>query len=126
MPKDLGLLILRLGAGGTMLMAHGLPKMMNFSSNAPNFPDPIGFGPSISLGLAVFAEVFCAFALIIGLGTRLLAIPLIITMLVAFFIIHGADGFAKQELSMMYGMMYIVIFLVGPGKYSVDNIFSAK
>ncbi|WP_333907979.1 DoxX family protein [Aequorivita sinensis] len=64
--------------------------------------------------------------LIIGLSTRLAAIPLAITMLVAAFIVHANDGFGRQELPLLYAAIYISIALIGAGKYSLDNRISKK
>ena len=55
--EDLGKLLLRVVAGGIMLLDHGWPKLAGFSGMADTFPDPIGLGPGLSLGLIVFAEV---------------------------------------------------------------------
>ena len=63
----------------------------------------------------------CSIFLILGLWTRLALMPLIITMLVAVFIVHGADPFAKKELGLMYLIGYISIFIAGAGKYSIDR-----
>lgn len=121
---DLGLLILRLTTGITMLVAHGLPKLERLmGSDEITFPDPIGVGTVASLSLAVFAEVFCSGLLILGWYTRIALVPLIITMGFAFFDIHIADEFSRMEKSMLYGLMYLVLFLSGPGKYSVDGRF---
>lgn len=102
-----------------MLLAHGISKAASYPN--PDFPDPLGLGANLSLILAIFSEVICSFLLVLGLWTRLAAIPLIVTMLTAGFIVHGADPFSKKELSLIYLLGYIVIFLMGPGKYSVDG-----
>jgi putative oxidoreductase len=123
---DLILLILRLTVGGFML-THGMGKYYSLIGDAPiQFPDPLSVGATASLALTVFAEVLCSILIIIGLGTRLAAIPLLITMIVAAFVIHGADGFGKQELPLMYAAIYLVIAIVGAGKWSVDNLLHGK
>lgn len=123
---DIALLILRLTVGFFML-SHGMGKFYNLIGDAPiQFPDPLGVGTTASLGLAVFSEVLCSILLIVGLGTRLAAIPLIITMLVAAFIIHATDGFGKQELPLMYVAIYLVIAIAGAGKISIDNWLHKK
>lgn len=115
------LLILRLVSGGFML-THGLGKFFKLFGNDPiQFADPIGLGVTFSLILTVFAEVFCSVFLILGIATRLSAIPLLITMLVAAFVVHSADGFGKQELPLLYAAIYLVIAIAGAGKYSVDK-----
>jgi putative oxidoreductase len=118
---DAGLLILRLAVGGLML-THGWPKLAGFTERMDRFADPLGIGSTSSLGLAVFAEVFCSVLLMLGLLTRLSLIPLIITMGVAVFVIHANDPFSKQELGLLYLLPYLTLFFTGPGKYSVDKM----
>ena len=60
------------------------------------FPEVMGMSPTLSLALAVFAEVVCSILLLVDLLTRYAAILSIVTMLKAVFIIHGDDTFAKQ------------------------------
>ena len=124
---DIALLLLRFTVGSMMLYSHGWRKLMKFFSDDPiGFADPIGLGMLTSLVLVVFAEVFCSFLLIIGLGTRLATTPLMITMLVAIFIIHWDDPFSKKEFAILYLVPYIVIFLMGPGRYSLDALITKK
>lgn len=123
---DLGFLLLRLAAGGLML-THGFPKLLKLFGNEPiSFGDPIGIGVEASLTLTVFAEFVCAVFLVVGLGTRLVLLPLFVTMAVAFFIVHGADPFQQKELSLLYMLLYLVLFLTGPGKYSLDYYLMRK
>src|SRR5690606_22386706 len=96
------LLIARLFIAAMMLV-HGLPKLEKLIAGGEvQFADPIGVGPTASLALAVFAEVFCSLLIMFGLMTRFATIPLIITMLVAVFQVHMNDGFSRQELGMHY------------------------
>ncbi|MCE4564010.1 DoxX family protein [Maribellus sp. CM-23] len=119
------LLILRVGTGAFML-THGYPKLQRLLSGEFQFADPFGLGPGISLGLAVFAEFFCSILLILGLGTRLATIPLIVTMSVAAFIAHGADPFARKEMALLYLLSYVVLLFSGPGKISVDQLLGKR
>ena len=48
--------------------------------------------PTLMAWLAVVSEVVGAIALLIGLGTRLFSIPLMVTMLVAAFTVHAKNG----------------------------------
>ena len=115
------LLLLRVSTGIFML-THGIGKFSKLFGDEPiKFSDPLGVGVTASLALAVFAEVFCSLLLILGVATRAAAIPLLITMLVAAFIVHGADGFKKQELSLLYSVIYLSIAIAGAGKISIDN-----
>ena len=96
-PTSIGILVLRVGSGGMMVAGHGLSKLSRFAEMAGKFPDPLGIGNEASMALAVFAEFFCAIAIVLGLATRLAAIPLVINMLVAGFIVHAADPWKRKE-----------------------------
>lgn len=112
-------LLLRIVGGGFML-THGIPKLMRLLDGNMQFGNPIGIGPEASLILTVFAEFLCALMILLGIGTRMASIPLIITMAVAAFIAHGGDSFGKKELALIYLGIYTVLLFLGSGKYSFD------
>ncbi|PKR81200.1 DoxX family protein [Brumimicrobium salinarum] len=121
--KDISSLLLRIVLGLSMFYGHGLGKWeMLWGDGAIQFADPLGLGVTLSLGLAVFAEVICALMLVFGLFTRLALIPLIATMAVAVFIFHSGHAFAKIELSLIYLCGFISLLFVGPGRISLDHI----
>lgn len=122
---DLGLFFFRLVIGSLMLV-HGFGKFQNLMAGKTGFLDPIGLGPTTSLVLVVFAEFFCALLVVIGLFTRAALIPLIITMLVAFFVFHGGDPLSDKELSLIYLAGFGALFFTGPGKYSIDQLLNQK
>ncbi|WP_372932477.1 DoxX family protein [Mariniphaga sediminis] len=123
---NFALLLLRAGAA-LMMLTHGVPKLMQFFSGEPiAFASVFGMSTVLSLALAVFAEVLCSIFILFGLGTRLSSIPLIITMLIAAFHIHGADPFSSKEKSLLFGLIFIVLLLTGAGKYSIDYLLSEK
>lgn len=119
----IGLLGLRVAGGGLMLLGHGWAKLQNFSSLSESFPDPLGVGSFVSVSLAIFAEFFCAAAVVLGVATRLAAVPLIVTMGVALLIVHAEDPWKVKELSCLYGLLFCVILLTGPGPLSLDHLF---
>ena len=104
---------------GVLLMNHGIQKWSNFQELSAVFPDPLGLGSPISLGLAIFGELVCSMAFIIGFLYRLAMIPMIFTMIVAFFIVHA---FAVKELAFIYLIVFIIMYIAGPGKFSIDHI----
>lgn len=118
---QIGLAILRIGGAGLML-THGVPKLQRLFGEDPiEFGDPIGIGASPTFFLAVFAEFLCAVFVLIGFKTRWASIPIIITMLIAAFVQHAADPFGSKEKALLYSLIFIAIFLLGPGTYSVDK-----
>ncbi len=123
---DLGLLLLRVGAGGIMLLAHGMGKLTNYSVMSAQFPDPLGLGPTFTLLVAIFAEVFCAFLVIIGLSTRWAALPIVGTMLAAGFLQHARDAWQVKELAFVYLIVFGAIALTGPGAFSLDGMIRMR
>jgi putative oxidoreductase len=120
-----GILLLRLMFGGGMLIGHGWGKLTSFGDLANDFSDPLGIGSTASLVGAVFAEAICSALVAIGLFTRAALIPLIFTMFTAAFVYHADDPFfgsaPSKEMALLYLVSYVVLFLTGPGKYSVDT-----
>ena len=118
--NNIGLLLLRIGFGGVML-THGMPKLQKILAGDFSFGDPIGIGSTASLILAVLCEVLFPIIVIIGFKTRLSAIPVIITMAIAAFVVHAEDPFATKEKAILFLIGFIVIALLGAGKFSVDK-----
>jgi putative oxidoreductase len=118
---NFGLLLTRL-VSGALMMNHGYDKLVRFSELRTRFTDILGLGSSFSLAMTIFAEFFCALFVIIGLFTRLSVIPLIIVMSVALFKIHHADILGEGETAALYLGYYLLLLIVGPGKFSVDGI----
>lgn len=109
---------------GVMLMNHGIDKWANYQELSAVFPDPLGIGSPLSLGLAIFGELACSMAFIIGFLYRLAMIPMIFTMCVAFFIVHADDPFAVKELAFVYLVVFVLMYIVGLGKFAVDRWIS--
>lgn len=123
---DVGLLLLRVSFGFFMIYGHGLRKMNKFEVLTQKFADPLGVGRTTSLVLAIGAEVFCSAALILGIGTRLVLVPLIFTMVVAAFVVHGVHPFAKKEMALLYLHVYVFLLFAGAGRFSVDGWLSRR
>ena len=109
---------------GGLLMSHGIAKWQNFDALSAAFPDPLGVGSGVSLALAIFGEVVCSVGFIAGLFYRLALIPMIFTMCVAFFAVHGGDPFAARELALAYLSVYVLMYAAGPGLYAADTLIA--
>lgn len=137
-----GLLVLRVGLGGYML-THGWGKLQMVMAGNFEWADPIGLGPTLSLIMVTFAEFFCALLIIVGLGTRLAAVPLVFAMGVAAFVAHDADpwtmgaaaeayqageaeNWGSKQPALMYLFVFLALVLTGPGKFSLDSIVMPK
>lgn len=110
---------------GVLFFMHGLDKMTNFDQLSLTFPDIMGFGSYMSLMLSIFAEFCCSLFLIFGLLVRVMLIPMIIAMAVAFFDVHDAI-MPEGELSLIYLIVFIIVYLTGPGRFSLDYLIDAR
>ena len=118
--KDFGLLILRVGVSALML-THGYGKFLKLFTDPTDFGDPIGLGPIISLILTVIGEFVAPILIIIGYKTKLAAIPALITMLVAAFVVHASDPIGTKEKALFYAIAFLALAFTGAGKYSIDR-----
>ncbi len=124
--NDIARLFLRLFIG-SMMLTHGIPKVLNFQTLSQVFPDPLGIGSQLSLICAIGCEVGCSILLIFGAFSRIAALFLMFTMSNAAFIVHASDPLATKELALIYLAIYCTLLLLGSGKYSIDNLlFKAR
>ena len=110
---------------GVLFFMHGVDKLMNFNELSQTFPDILGFGSYMTLMVAIFCEFCCSLFLIAGLLLRVMLVPMIVSMAVAFFDVHDAM-FPEGELALIYLIVFFGIFLTGPGRYSVDFLIDRR
>ena len=148
--KDLGLLLLRTVAGGT-LAAHGYTKLFGGEGRkapealtrlyGPNFAAAVESGgtagfakalesmgvpyPAVSAYAAGLAEFGGGLALLTGTKTRLAALAVMANMAVAIRKAHWQTGFYGQggyEFPLQLLAAAATLFITGPGAFSVDGI----
>src|SRR4051812_7159060 len=107
---NVAMLVLRVTAA-TLAIAHGYDKLIHFADMKMKFMNFMGMGSGLSLSLVIFAEFFCAILLILGIFSRLVVIPLIISMAVALFKAHNFDVFGMGERAALYLACFITILL---------------
>jgi putative oxidoreductase len=119
---NISLFLLRVVPGVMMMVNHGYDKLVHFADRRNKFMDFLGMGSTTTLSLAIFAEFFCAFLVIIGLFTRFSVLPLVIEMGVALFKANHGEIFNGGEDAALFLTAFTAILFVGPGKFSVDGI----
>lgn len=118
----IALLFFRVIAASLML-THGFPKLQKLLSGEEiQFADPYGLGVTTSFVLVIFAEFFCSILVILGLATRLAAIPLMITMSTAVIFAHANDPFGVKEKPLLFLLIFAFLLVVGSGRYSIDRV----
>ena len=124
--EDVALLLLRLFVGLSMALAHGWGKIPP-STGFIGFVESLGFpAPALFAWLAALGEFVGGLLLAAGLLTRFAALNIIITMGVAAFMAHASDGFAKQELPLLYLIACVFFLVSGGGKFSADRALSLR
>lgn len=125
-----GITILRIIAGITFA-AHGAQKLFGWFGGyglegVAQWMESIGLAPGYLMALmAGSAEFFGGVALIIGLLVRPAAAVLAVTMLVAIFTVHLANGFFMSNNGYEFALALLAISVAlvfeGAGKLSIDS-----
>jgi putative oxidoreductase len=122
-----GLTVLRIVTGIIFLM-HGWQKITVFGLEGfTGFLSQLGIpGASVAAVIVIAIELLGGLALILGLGTRYVAIPLAIDMLVALFTVHLSAGFfvgdGGYEFVLILLAASVALSLAGGGALALDNI----
>ncbi len=121
--KDLGLFIIRLGLGLSM-MVHGYPKMFNpekwewLGSQMVNVG--IDFAPSFFGFMAAFSEFFGGLFLVLGVFFVPTNLLLFITMFVAMmFHLNQGDDYTKVSHSLELMFVFLALCFTGAGSFSL-------
>jgi len=118
------ILVLRLFFG-VLFFIHGLGKMMNFSELSVTYPSVLGLGSYMTLMITIFCEFCCSLFMMAGLLFRIMVLPMIVAMAVAFFDVHDAL-LPEGELALIYLVVFVILYFIGPGKFSVDYLIDMK
>jgi putative oxidoreductase len=117
---DLGLLVLRVFAGLSLVYAHGWSKVPPGEGFVKTVTS-LGF-PAEMAYLSMLAEFFGGLALALGLATRPVALALVGNFVVAGFMAHAADPYVRKELPFLFLAVATMFLCVGAGRFSVDRL----
>ncbi|MDE3123940.1 MAG: DoxX family protein [Bacteroidota bacterium] len=118
-----------------LVLAYGFlgPAMMKWNDihAVGDWFGTIGIpAPHFNAYLAAITESAGVLLLFLGLGTRYIAVPLIVVMLVAIRTAHWGNGFEAGnngfEIPLYYIIMLLTLISFGPGKISIDNFITKK
>lgn len=122
--QDFALLLLRL------ILAYGfyspaMNKWSDMDAVAMWFGESLGIPfPLLNAYLAASTEFAGVVLLVLGLGVRLIALPLMVVMVVAITTVHLANGFSSGdngfEIPLYYLLMLFTLATHGSGKFGVD------
>ena len=112
----------------------GLEKLKGenwFAQIQGQFPFPFNYVPTdVSWFMATWSEIIGSAAILIGFATRFSALSLIILDLVAWYSVHADSGYNVCsngfKLPLMYLILLLPLFFMGPGKASIDHFIAKK
>jgi len=128
---DFGLLILRVGLGIAFIM-HGFPKLQGGAQVWEGIGKAmsnvgINFGFQFFGLMAALSEFLGGILLILGLFVRPASLFMFITMLVASLMhIKMGQDFGKSSHAIELTIVFLSLFLIGPGGYNFDFIIKKK
>ena len=117
-------------AVGLLFLSTGWGKVHNLASVTEYFGELHIPAPAFNATLASWTELLGGTMLVLGLGSRLAALPLMVTMTVAILTalsdkIHGLpDLFGQVEWTYLVLLLVIVVF--GPGRMSLDALVRSR
>ncbi|HEX7655171.1 MAG TPA: DoxX family protein [Verrucomicrobiae bacterium] len=128
--QSLLLLTLRLVYGGQYIQTgHG--KLMNLERTTQFFTDLHIPAPGFHAVLVGSTEFFGGILLVLGLGTRLVSVPLIISMIVAYLTAERAEAFKSLDsftsaAPYQFLLACLILLHFGPGKLAIDAWFARQ
>ncbi|KGE69904.1 MULTISPECIES: DoxX family protein [Pseudomonas] len=121
---DLGLLFLRVCGALFLLWVHGLPKLLNYSEQLKQIEDPFHLGTTVTLVLAIFAEVLCPLLIIVGVLVRLACLPILCVLLIALLVVHPEWTLLEAQFGWLLLIIFTTLVISGPGRLVLTQRFS--
>ncbi len=117
---------------GLIFVAHGAQKLFGEGfGGAAGMMEGLGTpAPALAAVALVLVELVGGAALILGLFTRLAAVPLSFSMLVATLLVHLPNGFFSSgggiEYTLLLTVACVALALTGPGEATLDRVLARR
>ncbi len=128
--RDASLLLIRL------VLAYGfyepvMGKWSDIGAVAQWFGEDLGLPfPLLNAYMAASVESLGVILLVLGLGVRLISLPLMVIMVVAITMVHWTHGFPAGdngfEIPLYYLLMLFLLLTHGGGRYGIDACMTKK
>lgn len=109
-----------------LIIVHGLKKLGINGAERENIPNPFHLNEAFNDIIAISANLLFPVFVIIGLFTRIAVLPILAVTLTGYFVVHLNDVLSTKDIPFMYSLAYLLILVLGPGRYSVDYLIDKK
>ncbi|MBC7846923.1 MAG: DoxX family protein [Flavobacterium sp.] len=103
-----------------LIIVHGLKKIGVGVMQAEMIPNPMGLPEVLNSVFAISANIVFPLFIIVGFFTRVAIVPVLAVTLTGYFVVHGSDSLLEKDVPFMYSVSYLLLFILGAGKYSID------
>jgi putative oxidoreductase len=120
------MLLFRIALSLELMVVHGFKKVGINVAVAEKVPNPLQLNESVNNAFAVSANLFFPVFVILGLFTRIATLPILAVIVTGYFVVHWNDNLTVKDIPFMYSLSYLLIMVLGPGRYSVDYFIHKK
>jgi putative oxidoreductase len=117
--SSIGLLLLRI-LPSSLLLTQVWSKLSGLNEAIGDHPVFFDLSGPPGLVSAILFETLCPLLLILGLGTRLAALPLVGFMSVTAMIVHSGQPLTIREPELLFVSAFLPLLFTGAGEYSLD------
>ena len=114
------LLLFRILITGEIIVAHGFRKIGIGVPEAEHVPNPYLLPEWLNSNFAIASDIFFPLFVMAGCFTRLAVLPTLAVTLTGYFVVHAHDSLLEKDVPFMYSGAFLLLFVLGPGRYSVD------
>ncbi|MBI2793380.1 MAG: DoxX family protein [Ignavibacteria bacterium] len=112
---------------GVLMIYHGGRKLFGEFDNVVADIAEIGWPlPYIQAFATVFIEFAGGILLVVGLFTRPVAFASVVLFNIITFLYLYVNPFPAKEKALLYLILSVYVFFMGPGKFSVDHFLFKK
>ena len=120
------MLLFRVFVSIELMVVHGLKKSGVGVAVAEVIPNPLHLPDVFNNEFAIAANLIAPVFIILGLLTRLTILPVLAVTLTGYFVLHWNDALLIKDVPFIYSMVFMLVWVLGPGKYSLDYLINRK
>lgn len=122
---NVSILVYRVLIAFAIIRVHGLKKVLDIEGELTKLENPLGIDPLLNVYLAIAVNLLFSLFVALGFLTRPFALGIMGLTVMGFFV-HIHDPWIMRDAPMMYSFAFGLIFVFGPGRYSVDHYLSTR